>query len=207
VAQPPFPGPFRSTQPPPPPSLPPPRSAHASLPPSWARASAAQPPHHGSPARKRRSAQLPARRPTAQRSPVPAPLRTCARPSGRTSPARDAPHVERQRPPPPSGTRAPGSTVSSQTELQEQPPVTQIFSRQSRSFSARLPSFLAHDLALRLAEPPPEPRPAGAPPLVRRGELASSFLSPPLSSSPFARRDRGSAEPAWTPSSLLLWPR
>jgi hypothetical protein len=51
--------------------------------------------------------------------------------------------------------------------------------------SARHP-LSRHDLALRLAEPPPEPRPAGAPPLVRRGELVSSFLSPPLSSSPFA---------------------
>jgi hypothetical protein len=44
-----------------------------------------------------------------------------------------------------------GSTTSSQTEPQEQPPVAQIFSRQSRSFSVRIPSFLAHDLALHLA--------------------------------------------------------
>jgi hypothetical protein len=40
----------------------------------------------------------------------------------------------------------------------------------------------------------------------RRGELVLPFLSLPLSSSLFARRDRGSTEPAWTPSSLLLWP-
>jgi hypothetical protein len=39
----------------------------------------------------------------------------------------------------------------------------------------------------------------------RRGELVLPFLSLPLSSSLFARRDRGSAEPARTPSSLLLW--
>jgi hypothetical protein len=91
---------------------------------------------------------------------------------------------------------------------------TRSFLRQLRSFFLSSPSFLATISPRTTAGAVPCPerrrRRAGRLCLAEVSSPSSSlpfpFLSPPLSSSPFARRDRGSAEPARTPSSLLLWP-
>jgi hypothetical protein len=162
--------------------------------------------------------------PAPKRRASPARPRHRPRPSSapRRGPVASAPcaHAQRPRPrmerlPPPllCRARASGSALHC---LSSQNRLTRSFFRQSHSFSARLPSFLAHNLVTT------SPRPAiGAAPRSLclaaaprcRGELDPPFFSLHRSPPRFlpcrrgvARHGRGSAEPAQTPSSLLPCP-
>jgi hypothetical protein len=88
---------------------------------------------------------------------------------------------------------------------------TRSFLRQLRSFfrssSSFLPTISPRTTAGAVPRPERRRRRAGRLCLAEVSSPSSfpfPFLSPPLSS-PFARRNQGSAEPARTPSSLLVW--